>query len=221
MHDAKKEILRVGLTGGIATGKSTVSKFFSLLGIRVICADAIAHDLIEPGGKAFRMVVDRFGESILENGRISRKKLADIVFRDVKDLDDLNSIIHPLVREEIEAIEKEYSAGKSEETHDKQGTVVIVEAALLVETGYYRRFDKLIVVHCSKETQIERIMARDRMSREDALARIDCQMPIEEKLRFADYSVDTERSLEEVEEQTRKVCNALFALLDDPDKVGS
>ena len=204
----RKGFLEVGLTGGIASGKSTVSKFISSLGIYVIDADEIAHRLIEPGGRAFDKVLERFGDSIIESGRINRKKLADIVFKDGQALNDLNFIVHPLVREEISRLSDRYIEQGSEDQNANR--IIAVEAALLVETRRYIQFDKLIVVHCSRETQIQRLMARDGMSRMEAIERINSQMPMEDKILYADYLINTDCSLEEVEKQTRNLHKKLL-----------
>lgn len=263
----RRDVLVVGLTGGIASGKTTVSKMLAELGLFVIDADAIAHRLIEPEGRAFRKVIERFGDSIIEKGRIDRRKLADIVFKDRKALDDLNAIVHPLVREEIAHLIEDYAAGISfseetpapqqtktsspeeksargkliqerssgeaaskepadareevpdrkpstEEKREETRRIVIIEAALLVETGSYRNYDRLIVVHCSRETQVRRIMERDKLSREEALERIASQMPMEEKINYADHLINSDRSFNEVERQTRELCHKLLSSLD-------
>ena len=208
----KKGFLEVGLTGGIASGKSTVSHFLSSLGIYVIDADEIAHQLIEPEGGAFDKVLERFGESIMESGRINRKKLADIVFKDRQALNDLNFIVHPLVREEISMLSDHYIAQRSDDQNANR--IIVVEAALLVETRRHIQFDKLIVVHCSRETQIQRLMGRDGMSRMEAIGRINSQMPMEDKILYADCLINTDRSLEEVEKQTQNLHKKLLEYSD-------
>ncbi|MEW5807395.1 MAG: dephospho-CoA kinase [Acidobacteriota bacterium] len=202
----KRGFLEVGLTGGIASGKSTVSKILSSLGIFVIDADAIAHRLIEPDGRAFCKVIETFGNSIIESGKIDRKKLADIVFKDKLALAYLNAIIHPLVREELEILTARYiSEILKKEIAERNKRIVITEAALLVETGFYTSYDRLIVVHCSRDTQIKRIVERDGTSREEALARINSQMPMDEKIGYADYLINTDCPFGEVELQTRNL----------------
>jgi len=211
----RKGFLEVGLTGGIASGKSTVSRFLSSLGICVIDADEIGHQLIEPEGAAFGKVLERFGESIIESGRIDRKKLADIVFKDRQALNDLNFIVHPLVREEIARLSDRFIEQRSEDQNANR--IIVVEAALLVETRLYIQFDKLIVVHCSRETQIQRLMARDGMSRMEAIERINSQMPMEDKILYADYLINTDCSLEEVEKQIRNLYRKLLDYSDTAD----
>lgn len=207
----RKGFLEVGLTGGIASGKSTVSEMLSALGLFVIDADEIAHQLIEPAARAFSSVLERFGESILIDGRIDRKLLADIVFRDRKALNDLNFIVHPLVREEIVKLTDLYIDRCVHS--DRANRIIVVEAALLVETRRHIQFDRLIVVHCNLETQLKRIMERDQMSRSEALARINSQMPMEEKISYADYLIDTDCIMEEVRLQTRNLYKKLLLLI--------
>lgn len=204
-HKMKKNLLEVGLTGGIASGKSTVTGILSELGLTIIDADAIAHKMVEPGGKAFQEILEHFGPSVLEGSIISRKYLAKVVFRDQKALQQLNAILHPLVIEEIERITGEYSKKKQE-------TLLITEAALLIETGYYKRFDKIVIVSCSQETQLRRLMEREQIGREEALARINSQMLLSKKMKYADYVIDTDCSLSEVRHRTKEL---YFTLIDD------
>ncbi len=191
----KKAFLEIGLTGGIASGKSTVSRILSERGIPIIDADAFAHRLVEPDGKAYHKVLKHFSSSILEGDKISRKKLAELVFLDKNALKELNAILHPLIIEEMERVTKEL-------LEEKKGPIIITEAALLIETGYYKRFDRVIVVSCSQETQIKRLMERDQMNREEALARVDSQMLLDEKAKYADYIINTNCSLSEVKDKT-------------------
>lgn len=201
----KKNLLEVGLTGGIASGKSTITGILSELGLTVIDADAIVHKMMEPGGKAFQKILEHFGPSILEGNLISRKYLAEVVFQDRKTLQELNAILHPLVIEEVERITKEYSI-------KKKGSILITEAALLIETEYYKRFDKIVVVSCSQETQLRRLMERDQMNRKEALARINSQMPMDEKIKYADYVIDTDCPFSEVRKRTKEL---YLSLTDD------
>jgi dephospho-CoA kinase len=200
-----RPILRAGLTGGIGSGKTTVAGFLEELGACRIDADRIAHALIEPGGAAYAPVVERFGREILDReGRIRRYVLAGIVFRDPEARAALNALTHPLVIAEIDRLSRSCAeAGKS--------PLVVVDAALLVESGVYRSLDKLIVLRCSRETQLRRLLARGDLAPEDALARINSQAPLDAKLAFADYVIDTETTLEETRRETERVHAALLA----------
>jgi len=192
-------ILRTGLTGGIAAGKTTVANRFAELGAEVIRADEVAHRVVEPDGPAYAAVVARFGDGILgPDGRIERARLARIVFGDPVELSALNALVHPHVREESEQrMERCAREGRA--------WLVIYDAALLVETGYHRRLDRLVVVRCSPATQVRRLQQRDGMSEEHARARIRAQAPLEDKLDAADYVIDTEGTLEQTREQTDRV----------------
>jgi dephospho-CoA kinase len=171
-------MLRVGLTGGIASGKSTVAARMRERGLTVLDADQLAHQLMEPGQPAYDDVVREFGREVLAaDGRIDRKKLGDIVFRDAAKRERLNAIVHPRV---IEAREEQLRQMEAENPNG----IAIMEAALLVESGYYKKLDSLIVCVCSPQDQIKRLRARG-LSEEEARRRIEAQMPLEEKLRLA------------------------------------
>lgn len=198
--------MRVGLTGGIASGKSTVAAMLAELGALVIDADRLAAEVTAPGGPAFEPVVARFGDGILAaDGRIDRQALGRIVFSDEQARRDLEAIVHPAVRDAAARIAAAHVA------NDPTGApqVVIFDAALLVETGAYRDHDRLIVTSCSRETQIARLLERDGMARAEAEARIAAQAPLARKLALADFVVDTEGSLE----ATRARVTAIFAEL--------
>src|SRR3954471_2658349 len=160
-------MLRVGLTGSIATGKSYVSGVLVGLGCHVVDADQLARKVVEPGTVGLQKIVENFGPvSLREDGTLDRAALSSIIFADAEKRALMNSIIHPLIIAEQDALLKEW------ELEDPRG-VGIVDAALLIESGGFRRFDKLIVVHCRPEVQLERLMRRNSLSREDALARIN------------------------------------------------
>ena len=199
-----RPVLRAGLTGGIASGKTTVATFLEELGAYRIDADRIAHAIMEPGGPAYGAAIERFGPQILDaEGRISRSALAEIVFGDPAAREALNSMTHPRVAEEIDRRVLLYAAvGHS--------PIVIVDAALLVETGFYRSLDKLIVVSCSREAQLRRLLAREGMGPDMALARIDSQAPLEAKLAVADYVIDTETTLRETRREAERVHASLL-----------
>jgi dephospho-CoA kinase len=199
-------MLRVGLTGGLASGKSLVARALRDLGCYLIEADELGHQVLLPGAEAFDAAVNEFGKDILdENGQIDRRRLAAIVFQDPDRLKKLNSFVHPAVLARQEHAIAEIAA------RDPQA-IVVVEAAILVETGSYRRFDRLIVAVCSPELQIERAMKRDSATREQVLARLERQLPLQEKIRFADYVIDTSGTKEETLKQTREVYNSLRSL---------
>lgn len=195
-------MLRVGLTGGLASGKSTVAALFRKLGAQHVDADAIARDLVERGGRGYEPVVARFGKGVVgPDGSIDRKALAAIVFRSTSAREDLNGILHPLIREEI-----------AQRIGDGAGSrVVLVDAALLVETGMHRGYDALIVVACSPETQIARAVARGGLTVEEAAARIAAQAPLDVKKAQADFVIDTDGTLAETQRQVREVWRELMS----------
>lgn len=199
-------MLRVGLTGGLASGKSHVGKFLEEMGCLLIKADELGHEVLSPIGEAYEPVVREFGQEILNDDRsINRKKLAAIVFSDRPSLDRLNAIVHPAVRRLGDRRIDEWVA-----IHPRG--IVIYEAAILVETGSYRDFDRLIVAVCPEEQQVERAMRRDGATREQVLSRMRQQIPLKEKARYAHYVVDTSGTVEETREQTRKVYESLRSL---------
>jgi len=194
-------MLRVGLTGGIATGKSTVAAILRELGCHVIEADKIAHRLIEPGADAYAAVVREFGSGILTpDGRVDRSKLAAIVFADPSRLAKLNAIVHPLV---LEAQDRELAEIKRGEPH----AIGVVEAALLIEAGYHKALDYVVVTWCTPEQQLARLTdgaeigSRRVLTLEQARLRIAAQMPPDEKRRRADAEIDCSGSLAHTREQ--------------------
>ena len=199
-------MLRVGLTGGLASGKSIIAGELARLGCHVIKADVLGHEVLLETGEAYEPAVREFGEGILNPDRsINRKKLSDIVFHDPERLKALTAIVHPAVRRlseaKREALARANPAG-----------ILIYEAAILVETGGFRDFDKLIVASCPEEIQIERAMARDGSSREAVLARLQRQWPLAEKLRHADFMIETGGAMEQTIEQTRQVFEKLHGV---------
>lgn len=199
-------MLRIGLTGGLATGKSFVGEQLGRLGCRILRADDLGHAVLEPGGEAYQPVLDAFGGAILlADGRIDRRRLAGIVFGDEAKLKLLNSIVHPAVFSREEAWMQQVE-------DDDPCALAVVEAAILIETGSYRRFQKLVVAACSEPQQIERAMARDGLTRDEAQARISRQMPIEEKKRFADYLIDTSRTTDDTIAQVEHLYGSLRSL---------
>ena len=187
-----------GITGGIATGKSTVSRMITELGFTVIDADEIAHQVMEPCQEAYKKVVAHFGEGILlENQEIDRKKLGSIVFHDEGKRQLLNSLVHPSVRKEM--------ARQQKEAEDRGERAVFLDIPLLYENGLERFVEKVIVVYTDEKTQLERLMKRNQLREEDALARIHSQMPIEEKKKRADEVIDNRGSREETRRQVIKI----------------
>jgi dephospho-CoA kinase len=194
---------KVGLTGSIAVGKSFVCSVFRELGCAVLDADQVARDVVEPGTKGLDLVVDRFGSSIVfPDGSLDRAKLGSIVFADEEKRLALNSIIHPLVFEAQERWIKE------REAEDPDG-IAIIDAALMIESGGYRRFDKLIVVWCEPELQLQRLMARDNLSLADAQKRIAAQMSQDEKKSYADFLIDTSKDRDNTRRQVADVFEQL------------
>jgi len=179
-------MLKVGLTGGYASGKSFVASELEKLGCHVIRADLLGHAVLEPGAAAYGPTLEAFGPEILrEAGEIDRKKLAALVFQSPELLEKLNSFVHPAVIAAEEELLKQF------EGQDARG-IAVIEAAILIETGRDRAFDRLILTACDEETQIARGMKRDHASREQVLARLARQLPLEEKKRHAHYVVDTD-----------------------------
>ncbi len=199
-------MLQVGLTGGMATGKSTVAAEFVRLGCHLLKADELGHKLLEKEGPCYEPVVSAFGRAILDhNGNIERRRLGMVVFNESGALDKLNAIIHPAVF----AYEEQWlSSVKASEGE----AIAIVEAAILIETGNYKNFDKLIVTWCPIELMVERAVTRSGWTPEEAHRRIAKQMPMEEKKQFADYLIDTSGTIESTLEQTRSVYTALRSL---------
>lgn len=197
-------MLVVALTGGIATGKSIIAQVWEQLGCFIHEADSLAHELQAPDQPAWKAIVSHFGEKILNPDKtINRQALGDIVFSDTQEREFLNELIHPLVM----AKKKELIAKIRLEGYHK---IFVSVAALTIEAGYAKFFDKIIVAHCDKETQIKRLMERDSIDRDKALEKINSQMPIEKKLPFADYDIDTSGSLRETVEQSEKVYRNLI-----------
>ncbi len=193
-------MLRVGLTGGIGCGKSTVAAMMNELGCHVLNADRMAHALIAPGEPAYDEIRRQFGPNVLAaDGSIDRARLAAVVFADAAKLASLNAIVHPLVLRELDRELERLSR------IDPHG-VAVIEAALLIESGYNRRLDRLVLVTCTREQQLERLTnpAFGRaMSREQAEKRIAAQMPLEEKRKLAHDEIDCSGSLEYTKRQVR------------------
>jgi dephospho-CoA kinase len=197
-------VLRVGLTGGIATGKSVVAEVFRSGGAFVLDADALGHEMIEPGTGAHEEIREAFGDGILgPGGRIDRKKLGSRVFAEPEARSRLNAILHPRILEEADRRIRAFVARGA-------GGIAVVQAALLVEAGVEERFDRIVVTHCPRAVQVRRLVDRDRIGEEEALRRITAQAAPEARLRHADHVIDTSGTLEE----TRRLAREVFAKLE-------
>lgn len=199
-------MLKVGLTGSIAVGKSYVCEIFRELGAFVLDADQTAREVVEPNTEGFRAIVENFGVEVLHpNGKLDRIKLGAVVFTDERKRQLLNRIVHPLVIEK----QDEWLRTRAREN---PSAICIVDAALMIESGGYNRFDKIIVVWCEAALQLERLMLRNNLSAEDAAKRINAQMPQEEKKRYADFLIDTTEGFGATREQASEVFRRLKIL---------
>ena len=196
-------MLRVGLTGSIAVGKSFVASIFVELGCHVVDADHTAREVVRPRSPGLQAVINAFGPEILNpDGTLNRQALGALVFADEKKRQQLNYLLHPFIIARQDEILREW------EKEDPNG-IGIVEAALMIESGGYKRFDKLIVVHCRPEVQLERLLLRSGLSRDAAQRRIDSQMSQEEKKKFADFLIDTSDGFELTRNRTIEVYKKL------------
>jgi dephospho-CoA kinase len=197
-------MLHVGLTGNIASGKSRIALLFAESGAHVIDADAVVHDLLASGTKTYQKIVDVFGvEMLTPEGQIDRKRLGQIIFSNPEKRLLLNSLTHPDVIAEI------LSRIFDLEQFSPCG-IIIVDAALIIETGGHTMYDRLIVVTCNPSLQISRLMNRDGLTQEEAEARMASQMPIEEKLKLADYTIDTSGTLRQTQDQVEAIYRDLL-----------
>ena len=196
-------MLKIGLTGSIAVGKSFVLECFRALGCVVLDADKTAREVVEPGTEGLKRIVGEFGDEVLDaNGALNRGKLGAIVFNDNEKRELLNSIVHPLV------IEKQDAWLKDRESEKPDG-IAIIDAALMIESGGYKRFDKLIVVWCEVDIQLARLIKRNNLVREEAERRIASQMPQDEKKAYADFLIDTSNGFEDTRRQVAETFAAL------------
>ncbi len=195
-----------GVTGTIGTGKSTVAHMFADLGAFVIDADQLAHDVVEPGKAAWQGIVDYFGRDILNADQtLNRQKLADIVFSNLEKLKKLDSIVHP------EVLKEDQRLVEGRKVTDPNG-LIIKDIPLLLEVGpelAYLLVEKIIVVYASEETQIKRLIARG-LSEEDVRSRIKSQVPVREKMKYADFTVNNDGSLEETRQQVKTIYDKLM-----------
>jgi dephospho-CoA kinase len=206
LSDAEPRVLRVGLTGGLASGKSFVGHALAELGCLLIQADELGHQVMAPGGEAYAGIVREFGSGILQpDGQINRRYLASQVFANPELLAALNALVHPPVRAREEALVAAFAK-------DHPGGIAVSEAAILIETGRHKHYARLVIAVCGEQQQIERAMARDHLTRDEVLDRMRRQMPLEEKVKYADYVVDTSGTKERTLEQTRSVYQSLRSL---------
>lgn len=200
-----RRFLLVGLTGGIGSGKSTVSRMFRDLGCLIIDADLLAREVVEPGQPAYDTIVAEFGREILEpDGQIDRKKLGILVFNDPEKRKRLEELTHPEIRARQAGILEALAA-------DGFDGIVIFDAALLVETGRAKNMDRLVVVTTDEATQTKRLVLRDNISSEEAVRRIRSQMPLSEKVKLAHYVIDNSGSPDATLRQVKEVHRKLQA----------
>jgi dephospho-CoA kinase len=193
----------IGLTGGIGSGKSIVAGMFKSLGARIIDADRISRDVMVPGSEVYKKVVNVFGEGILKDDQtIDRKKLGDMIFGNPEKIALLNECTHPEIFREIDRRVKEIR----QKTPD---ALIIVDAALLVETGAYKTFDKLVVVYVDEETQLKRLKERDGFTDEEVTKRISSQMPLKEKVKYTDFVIYNDKGLEDTRRQVIDIYKTL------------
>jgi len=193
----------IGLTGGIASGKSTVSKILQKLGAKIIDADKIARDVVEPHKRAWQEIVEAFGKEILQSDlNLNRKKLGEIVFSNKEDLEKINNITHPqITNQTLDSLHR----------YDQKGVgVAVIDAALLIETGMHRLVDLVWVVKIDQKEQIRRLVAREKISEEEALKRIYSQTSVEEKVKHAQQVIDNSGRIEELEETVTKLWKELL-----------
>jgi dephospho-CoA kinase len=196
-------MLKVGLTGSIAVGKSFVLGVLAELGCRVLDADLTAREVVAPGTPGLKALLEAFGSEILhDDGALDRVRLGAIVFSDEAKRLMLNSILHPFIIAAQDDQLRQWAAATPD-------GIAVVDAALMIESGGYQRFDKLIVVHCRPEIQLERLVSRDGLSPQQAQKRIDAQMSQDEKMKYADFLIDTSAGFESARAQTETVFREL------------
>lgn len=205
-------MLKVGLTGGIACGKSHTLREFHKLGVHTIDADQITHEVTQPHKPAYKKIVEEFGTGILKPDRtIDRKKLGKIVFSDESARDRLNRVVHPYILEE----ERRRISGIENKINKLRSPIFMVDAALMVETGSYRHYDIIIAVYCHPAIQLQRLVTRSNLSEEEALDRINSQLPVLEKIKYAHYIIANSGKLSETHEQIKHVLTELVEFYEE------
>ena len=194
---------RVGLTGGIASGKSTVSRILGDLGVPVIDADVIAREVVAPGSAALGRVVDAFGEEVLSDDKgLNRARLGEIIFSDASKKKILEGILHPeIIAEQDRRLKNIESEGNT--------PIAVVDAAVMIESGSWKRFDLIVVVDCDESQQISRLCRRNGMREEEAMRRIEAQMPLSEKVKYADHVIDNRGSMDDTRKQVEELIKSL------------
>lgn len=187
----------LGLTGGIASGKSTVSQIFKQLDVPIIDADQIAREVVLPGTKVLELIKDAFGQNIIDqNGQLDRKTLGSIIFQDQKKREQLNGILHPLILNRISYL--------TDELKRDGHPLIVLDIPLLYEINFEKELDSVMVVYVSEETQLERLMNRDEIEEKEARRKIETQMSLDHKAIKADYVINNNGSLEETTEQVKQ-----------------
>ncbi|MEK6526608.1 MAG: dephospho-CoA kinase [Nitrospirota bacterium] len=196
-------MILVGLTGGLATGKSAVARLFQDCGAVVLDADVLARQLVEPGKPAWRDIVRAFGKQVLSPDRsLDRHALAKIVFRNRAKLKKLNAIVHPRVAREQTRLTREIARKDPD-------AVILYDAPVLIEAGAHKRMDKIVVVSADQETQIKRLRNRNHLSRTEALRRVRSQLPLAQKVKLADYVIDGTLSFEQTKNEVQRIYDEL------------
>lgn len=199
-------MITFGLTGGIACGKSTVTKTFRRLDIPMVDADQVARDVVIPGSKGLSLVVDAFGSEYLnEDGTLNRTKLGALVFSNVQALSKINYLMSPLIQDE--------SDRQVQKAHQDGHQLVGYDAALICEQGNASRYRPLIVVVCSQQIQLERLMKRNSLTHNEAMSRINAQMSVEDKKKMADFVIDSSGTVEESIASTENIIKTLRSML--------
>jgi len=200
--------ISVGLTGGIASGKSTVAQIFKSKGIPVLDADQISRDLVSVGSQTLSEIVMEFGDSILDkSGNLNRTKLGEIIFSDPVQRETLNDIMHPKIQKE----QKNWLKKKRMEGESK---IAVIEAALMIESGGYKNFDFLVVVKCSEKNQYERLEKRNNLLESGIKARLNSQMSMEKKTQYADWVLDNSGDVDFIKSQVSLLVNKLFSMVE-------